>query len=203
MSVIPKTSVTLLNAISASPDSTRWYDFYNRYKPVIATLLKSGAFKDYIHSSDVDEIIQRTMIAFMEKAPNYHYDPDTNGAFHSYIITIAKNKAREFMRNRGRETKKRNIFKAAFDLLPKTWKRTSKGDQLKRIAKRAVCKVLNDESISIRDREIFRRTTNGEPPESVAEAFGITRNNVDQIKARIMRKVRATAEKLNRAELTA
>ena len=202
MATIPKTSVALLNAIAASPDSPRWTEFYDRYQPILAAWLQSEKFRGSIRPSDVDEIIQRTMIAFMNKAPNYRYDPQAEGKgpFHSYLLLIARNKALEFIRNCGREAKKRDNFKAEFDVLHNARKLTVEDKQLALIAKIAVNQVLNDKSISVRDREVFKRTTGGEAPESVAEAFGITRNNVDQIKARIMRKVREVADKLNQAE---
>ena len=202
MATIPKTSVALLNAIAASPDSPRWTEFYDRYQPILAAWLQSEKFRGSIRPSDVDEIIQRTMIAFMNKAPNYRYDPQAEGKgpFHSYLLLIARNKALEFIRNRGREAKKRDNFMSEFDVLHNAGKLTVEDKQLALIAKIAVNQVLNDKSISVRDREVFKRTTGGEAPESVAEAFGITRNNVDQIKARIMRKVREVADKLNQAE---
>lgn len=202
MATIPKTSVALLNAIAASPDSPRWNEFYDRYQPILAAWLQSGKFRGSIRPSDVDEIIQQTMIAFINKAPNYRYDPQAEGKgpFHSYLLLVARNKALEFIRNCGRESKKRNNFKAEFDVLHNAGKLTTEDKQLALIAKIAVHQVLNDKSISVRDREVFKRTTSGESPEVVADAFGITRNNVDQIKARIMRKVRDVANKLNKAE---
>ena len=202
MATIPKTSVALLNAIAASSDSPRWTEFYDRYQPILAAWLQSEKFRGSIRPSDVDEIIQRTMIAFMNKAPNYRYDPQAEGKgpFHSYLLLIARNKALEFIRNSSREAKKRDNFKSEFDVLHNAGKLTVEDKQLALIAKIAVNQVLNDKSISVRDREVFKRTTGGEAPESVAEAFGITRNNVDQIKARIMRKVREVADKLNQAE---
>ena len=65
MATIPKTSVALLNAIAASPDSPRWNEFYDRYQPILAAWLQSGKFRGSIRPSDVDEIIQQTMIAFI------------------------------------------------------------------------------------------------------------------------------------------
>lgn len=48
-----------------------------------------------------------------------------------------------------------------------------------------------------RTKEIFRRVAlGGESPAKVAEAYGITRNAVDQIKARSTAKIRKLAESL-------
>ena len=197
MIAIPKTSVALLNAIAASPDSSRWTEFYDRYQPVIASYLQSK-FAAANPPLEIDDIIQNTMIAFMKRIPTYRYDPDTHGHFRNFIVGIAKKKALGVLRHRQREAKNRSDFITKTEPLNDAQEDVSEDERLASIAKIAVHQVLVDESISIRDREIFRRTTGGESPESVADAFGITRNNVDQIKARLMRKVRETADNLNK-----
>ena len=204
MATIPKTSVALLNEIATSNDSPRWLKFYDRYQPLLDAWL-SGKFKRSLNASDMEDVIQDTMIAFMRKAPDYHYDPKVKGAFHSYLLMIANNKALSLLRSRTR--KPMIVVGHGEDLdhiddkemLPCS-QYTDDNKELEEIAKVAIHQVLNDKSTSVRDREVFTRTTSGESPEEVAKAFGITRNNVDQIKARIMRKVREIAEELNRAE---
>ena len=53
---------------------------------------------------------------------------------------------------------------------------------------------MADKSISTRDKEIFRRVAlQGESPEDVAAIFDIKRNNVDQIKARMVAKLKELA----------
>ena len=53
---------------------------------------------------------------------------------------------------------------------------------------------MADKSISTRDNEIFRRVAlQEESPEDVADIFGIKRNNVDQIKARMVAKLKELA----------
>jgi len=51
-------------------------------------------------------------------------------------------------------------------------------------------------NLNSRDKEIFRRTAlKGESPADVAAMFGIKRNNVDQIKARMTAKLKELALK--------
>ena len=203
MATIPKTSVALLKAIAASSDSPRWNEFYDIYQPLLEAFLRSDKFKNNSHPLDVDEVIQDTMIAFMvkvKKPKGYKYDPETKGLFHHYLLTIANNKALEFLRKHRRESDKRNNYKDEFDVIQNAGKFTTDDMQLAKIAEIAKHQVLTSDSVSVRDREIFRRTTAGESPEAVAEAFGITRNNVDQIKNRLMKRVREVAEELNKAD---
>ena len=58
----------------------------------------------------------------------------------------------------------------------------------------ALAQFMADPKLSPRDKEIFRRTAlQGESPETVAALFGIKRNNVDQIKARMVAKLKELA----------
>ena len=55
----------------------------------------------------------------------------------------------------------------------------------------ALQQLLNDESIQSRTRQVFLRVAvNGDSPNDVADAFGIERNAVDQIKNRMMSRLR-------------
>ena len=58
----------------------------------------------------------------------------------------------------------------------------------------ALRQFLADPKISTRDKEIFRRVALcGESPEAVAAVFDLKRNNVDQIKSRMVQKLKALA----------
>ena len=58
----------------------------------------------------------------------------------------------------------------------------------------ALAQFMADSKISTRDKEIFRRIAlAGESPEEVAAIFGIKRNNIDQIKARMVSKLKELA----------
>ena len=58
----------------------------------------------------------------------------------------------------------------------------------------ALTQFMADKSISPRDKEIFRRVAlKGESPDAVAGIFGIKRNNIDQIKARMVAKLKELA----------
>jgi DNA-directed RNA polymerase specialized sigma24 family protein len=65
----------------------------------------------------------------------------------------------------------------------------------------AMQQLLADESINDRTKQVFVRVAvNGEKPESVAESFGITRNAVDQMKARMKNRLRELADALIKVE---
>ena len=61
----------------------------------------------------------------------------------------------------------------------------------------ALRELLADPAIRGQTKQVFIRVAvNGEKPATVAEAFGVTRNAVDQIKNRLVTKLKAIAEGL-------
>jgi DNA-directed RNA polymerase specialized sigma24 family protein len=65
----------------------------------------------------------------------------------------------------------------------------------------ALQQLLADESINDRTKQVFVRVAvNGEKPESVAESFGIARNAVDQMKARMKERLRELANMLMKVD---
>ena len=65
----------------------------------------------------------------------------------------------------------------------------------------ALQQLLADSTIQERTRLVFTRVAvNGEKPEDVAAAFGIARNAVDQIKSRLMARLKELVAALEKAD---
>lgn len=189
MATIPKTSVALLRAISEDSNSARWNDFYDRYQPVMEAYLKAA-----FPSVEQEDVIQETMVVFIDKVRNYEYDPDNKGLFRNYLIGILKFKAIEALKRRKREADNREEYKndptAEVDADREKVER-EREEWRKTVGAMAIRELFNDKSITTQNKEIFRRVAiRGESAAYVAEAFGVTRNNVDQIKARLTQKLR-------------
>lgn len=189
MATIPKTSVALLRAISEDSNSARWNDFYDRYQPVMEAYLKAA-----FPSVEQEDVIQETMVVFIDKVRNYEYDPDNKGLFRNYLIGILKFKAIEALKRRKREADNREEYKndptAEVDADREKAER-EREEWRKTVGAMAIRELFNDKSITTQNKEIFRRVAiRGESAAYVAEAFGVTRNNVDQIKARLTQKLR-------------
>ena len=182
MAQAPTTSITLLKALAAETASVRWTEFYRRYEaPMRAYLAANYA------SVEADDVIQETMFALSKRLPNYHYVPDRNGSFHCYLIGIVKHKAEDVLRKRAREAYKRaglvtlgsGVQQSATEAYEKAWRLAA--------MQTAVDQLMSDPALEPRTREIFRHVAlMHEQPESVAAQFGTTRNNVDQIKKRLV-----------------
>ena len=175
----PTTSVTLLKALSGESDSARWTEFFNKYEGPMRAFLASR-----YPSVEADDVIQETLKALAKCLPSYHYVPDEKGHFHNYLMGIVRHKADDVCRAQVRETAKRERFRAAGADV----QMSSEDYEWKMSAMRAaVDQLMSDQTLVPRTREIFRHVAlMHESPESVAAQFGTTRNNVDQIKKRMI-----------------
>lgn len=177
----PVTSITLLKEISGSSTSARWCEFWRKYEQPMRGFLQSR-----FPSLERDDALQETMAALVKALPNYHYTPDEKGHFRNYLMGILHNKATDILRRRASEHAK--IDKFAND--PSRFSPPVDERQLafqRATMEAAVDQLMADEAISPTTREVFRHVALlHEKPEAVAARFGLSRNNVDQIKSRML-----------------
>lgn len=190
--VVPVTSVSLLKVLGKDAQSPRWTEFANKYASTI-----DGFLYKYFPSVEAADVVNETLMALVEKLPLYEYDPDTKGHFRNYLIGIVRFKAIEQIKKRKRESDIREAVETAAQL---EWEYEKESysvdlrDWRREAYEAALTQFLADDKISTRDKEIFRRVAlRGESPEDVAKIFEIKRNNVDQIKARMVAKLKELA----------
>ncbi|MBR3820244.1 MAG: sigma-70 family RNA polymerase sigma factor [Kiritimatiellae bacterium] len=195
MPKIPETSTTLLRDLAQDSRHARWGEFVARYRPMMET---------YMHTRfpmvDADDAIQETLIALIKVFPVYRYSPDETGAFHNYLTGILRRRA---LRMIDRENKRKNkeIKYQEITELSKTDDDKDAEQWRESVFEIALQQLLADESINDRTKQVFERVAvNGEKPEIVAESFGITRNSVDQMKARMKERLRELANALMKVE---
>ena len=178
---VPDTSSSLLKAVSADGRSARWSEFVERYRPMMVGFLKAK-----YGNVECDDILQETFAALSQVLPNYRYDPEETGSFHAYLAAVLHHKACDALRRRQKqdELKQRAMTDPTFSM-----KSEDAATRLQTaVFKIALRQVLADESILERNRRIFVEVAiNGRTPMEVANMFGVTRNNVDQVKARIVK----------------
>lgn len=182
MSTIPTTSITLLKDLSNGSPSVRWTDFYHRYEEPMRAFLRTR-----FPSVEADDILQETLLALMKALPNYVYTPDAHGHFRNYLIGIVKHKAEDALHRQSREAKLRNELREQPNR-PEPEDASWKDDVLQV----ALDQLMADTTISPRTHEVFRQVAlQHEPAETVAERFGLTANNVYQIKKRQIERLSA------------
>ena len=190
--MIPVTSISLLKVLGEDSQSPRWREFLRMYASTI-----DGFLFKHFPTVDAEDVMQETLRALVEKLPLYEYEPDTKGHFRNYLIGIVRFKAIEQLKRRRREADLRVELEAnaqfewecemqSYSVDLRDWQREA--------YEAALAQFMADKSISTRDKEIFRRVAlQGESPEDVAAIFDIKRNNVDQIKARMVAKLKELA----------
>jgi RNA polymerase sigma factor (sigma-70 family) len=176
-----KTSISLLKAIANDTATVRWTEFFIKYEPVMRSYLTA-----HYPSLDHDDIIQETMRSLVDKLPDYRYTPDEKRHFRNYLMGILKHKAADLLKRQVRESNARAALRgddaSAISEEDEEWKFAA--------MESAVEQLMADPSINPRTREIFRHVALlHESAADVARLFGVSRNNVDQIKNRLIRRL--------------
>ena len=185
----PTTSTTLLKAIGGDAQSARWREFVVLYEPVMRQFLSA-----HFPGVPADDIMQETLAALAARMPHYVYSPEDKGSFHSYLYGILRNKSVDFLKRSDRAAEAEQTYAANAAPAASGPDGTAFDDAIFELALR---ELLADPAIRGQTKQVFIRVAvNGEKPAAVAEAFGITRNAVDQIKNRLVAKLKAIAEGL-------
>ena len=189
---VPATSVSLLKVLGEDPLSPRWTEFFNKYKSTM-----EGYLFKYFPMVDAAEAINETLLALVKKLPVYTYDPDTKGHFRNYLIGIVRYKAIEQLKKNRRDAELKAALEVKAQLDWEYEQQTYSVDLRnwqREAYEAALAQFMADPTFSTRDKEIFRRVVScGETPEEVAKIFDITRNNVNQIKSRMVAKLKELA----------
>lgn len=192
MAQVPDTSTTLLRNISSDAQHYRWGEFVRRYQPMMEECLRV-----HFPGLEAEDIVSETLVALADALKNYRYAPDETGHFHNYLTGILKHKALYRRKVAERHAKSVAAFeesaKSADDSVAsaeeREWKET--------VFAIAVRQLLADETIQERTKQVFLRVAiNHESPDAVADSLGIKRNAVDQMKSRMMVKLREIVESL-------
>ena len=196
MPKIPETSTTLLRDLAQDSRHARWGEFVARYRPMMET---------YMHTRfpmvDADDAIQETLIALIKVFPVYHYSPEETGAFHNYLTGILRHRALRMIECESRRLDKELKYQEIEGLSASGGNKDDGLSWRESVFEIALQQLLADESINDRTKQVFVRVAvNGEKPESVAKSFGIARNAVDQMKARMKDRLRELANALMKVE---
>lgn len=196
MSDVPKTSTTLLNELACDTQHARWGEFVARYHPMMLSFMQ-----ERFPGLDAEDIIQDTLIALIEIFPVYHYSPEEKGSFHNYLTGILRNKALRQIQSENRRLANMQAYaKEAKAAAVQDATQDADSSQRARF-EIALRQLLSDDTVHARTREVFRRVAvNGEKPDAVASDFGITRNAVDQMKNRMMSRLRDFVAALEKVE---
>lgn len=77
------THATLLARVSGGEDPAAWAEFCDRY----STLIRAFSRRQGLQDSDIDDIHQEVLLGLTRSMPGFRYDP-ARGKFRSYLKTI-------------------------------------------------------------------------------------------------------------------
>lgn len=209
MASIPATSTTLLRDLANDSQHARWAEFVTRYRPMMEAFMR-----ERFPSLDADDVIQETLIAVCTALPSYRYVPEEKGYFHNYLTGILRNKALRQLHKEQRQAEIADEMRRSRGDVPQCMANGGRarspsvsqgeGDDEQSwrvtLVEIALQQLMSDESIQSRTRQVFLRVVvNGEKPEAVAAAFGITCNGVYLIKNRMMPRLQKIVAALEKA----
>lgn len=190
----PQTLLTRLMSRASGETEAEWFRFFDLYKPVIE------AFAEMCGSptAEKEDVAQEVFAKLVEMFRTGGYDA-ARGKFRSYLAAMIKNEV--INRWHKREVRGEGRRVALDDCEMSAALRTPAvagvlHDVQWRIAchRSAVEHVLTRTGLSEKYRAVYRAyVLNEEPIAAVAERFGLTRNEVSQIKRRVGRMVEAYA----------
>lgn len=187
MSRIPDTPVTLIARMAAQvtgEDEATWVKFFELYQPVIRHFAEFAGAR-----SDTDDVVQDVMVKLVDVFRSGAYRPE-KGRFRAFLATITRRevinrwqKAQARAADRhvslNRTTAQEIVVQPeAAAILDAKW----------RLAQHAAAveHVLTRTALAQRSKDVYRAYVLEERPiGDVAQAFGIPRNTVSQIKTRV------------------
>ena len=193
---IPTTSTTLLRDLAQDSQHARWSEFVARYRPMMEAYMRNR-----FPTVDVDDAVQEALIALIKVFPVYKYSPEETGAFHNYLTGILRRRALRVIESESRRLNKEQKYHEIEELTASDGNEDDWSLWRESVLEIALQQLLADESINDRTKQVFVRVAvNGEKPETVAESFGITRNAVDQMKARMKDRLRELTDALMKVD---
>ena len=193
---VPTTSTTLLRDLAQDSQHARWGEFAQRYRPMMEAFMR-----ERFPTVDADDAVQEALIALIKVFPVYKYSPEDTGAFHNYLTGILRRRALRVIESESRRLNKEQKYHEIEELASSGGNEDDRSSWRESVLEIALQQLLADESINDRTKQAFVRVAvNGEKPESVAKSFGITRNAVDQMKARMKNRLRELADALIKVE---
>lgn len=182
------TTETLLEGLAAG-NETRWARFYRDYAPFLEGFISR---KFPLSHEDAEEIVSDTLIDIAKTMPTYKYDRVRKGAFHSFLLKIAQNKAIDRLWKLKRTAEELEKFAAEpITLSDEDWRRE--------IFNAALRRIMTDTSIQDSTKIAFRRHVQlGESADKVAAELNLETNALYQIKNRMKERIAAEIENLKK-----
>jgi RNA polymerase sigma-70 factor (ECF subfamily) len=196
------TSASLINRLRNWQDQLSWNEFFNTYWQLIYGVARKAGLSD----DEAQDVVQETLIAVAKHMPTFRYDPAI-GSFKTWLLNMTRWRIIAQFRKRG-------PLAAHHDSSQNTTTRTGTTDRIADPNSQSLDAVweaewetnlLNAAMNNVKRRgdpqkyQIFDFYVNKDwPPGKVAESFGVSVDQVYQIKHRVTEAIRAEVRRLEK-----
>ncbi len=187
------TRPSLLIRVRDRTDGAAWQEFDGIYRPMIQRFAMARG----LPFSDAEEITQQCMTAIQQHIGGFEYDT-SRGRFKSWLATLVNNR----VRNARRDRREYQPVTGELDALPEGGRAPDEVfDLLWRQEHLRHCLRLVRSEVSASTYEAFvAHVIEDRPIEDVCATLKMTRNQVQAIKSRVTRRIRAHMIELLGAE---
>ncbi len=196
------TRASLLEELGEGGRERAWEEFYTRYWGVIMRY----AQKLGLEAQDAEDVLQETMVTLMRVLPEFEYDRG-RGRFRNFLLTIVHRKSLAALRRARRRCEipleSEDSGGSGLELSRRIASDCSgpeRSDEMawrQSVMEEAVQRLRRDGGIREETLGVFVACVlEGRPVPEVAASFGVSRNNVYQIKNRMMRRLKEEIEGL-------
>jgi RNA polymerase sigma-70 factor (ECF subfamily) len=187
------TTSALLAALREPDNQTIWLGFDARYRGVIERFARRLG----LDADDATDIAQQTLAEFARDHRAGKYDPN-RGRLSAWIIGIARNRAIDLLRSRGRRRGHRGSS-ALLDVPDAELTRIWEQERDQTILDQALGELARRSRMNQRTLRVFERVAiHGDAPANVAEVHGLSVDEVYRVKNRVTKQLRAIVARLER-----
>jgi RNA polymerase sigma factor (sigma-70 family) len=183
------TRASLLIRIKDLDNTRAWSEFDAIYRPVLRRYAQARG----LTASEADDIAQECLLTIARKIERFHYDPG-RGRFRGWLQTVAENRIRNFVRDRGPQSAPTGAFRKIPDQAP------SPRDAFGQIwieEHLHFCLEQLRQSVEAKVFEAFGRyAIEEEPAESVCADLGMTAAQLYKLKWRLTQQLARRMEEL-------
>jgi RNA polymerase sigma factor (sigma-70 family) len=196
------TRATLIQRLKNWQDHSSWQDFFDTYWKLIYNVARKGGLTEV----EAQDVVQDTMLSVAKHMPSFKYDPSV-GSFKAWLLNLTRWRMTDQLRKRGpisayprslEETDANNrLMDQIVDPASKSLEQMWETEWEKNLLDAAIVKVKR--RLDPQKYQIFDFYVNKEwPPEKVANAFGVSVEQVYLAKHRITEMIREEAKRLER-----
>ncbi|HEX3798581.1 MAG TPA: sigma-70 family RNA polymerase sigma factor [Verrucomicrobiae bacterium] len=198
------TRASLIHRLKNWQDNLSWREFFNVYWKLIYGVARKAGLSD----DEAQDVVQETLISVAKHMPTFNYDPSI-GSFKGWLLTMTRWRIIGQFRKRrpgadnplpADETKRTDAVEAIADpnipdlkdVWEKEWERN-----LLEVALDNLKRTLDPQRYQIFDFYVNKEW----PPEKVAKHFGVSTDQVYQIKHRMTDTIRNEVQRLEKEML--